>query len=120
MVLLLEILERCKINSKWRGLAADDTVDDQISRSADPHGASLTIKESNSRPDRPSLKPGSPIPDVSLTDLKGKPHAFRHNTADFSLSSNSDTHCGPCPEEMPKLKALYDKLPRPHLDVSSP
>lgn len=83
----------------------------------DPHGGFLTLKESDSRPDRPSLKPGSPIPDVSLTDLKGKPHAFRHNTADFTLLEFWDTHCGPCREEMPKLKVLYDKLPRSRFDI---
>ena len=83
----------------------------------DPHGGFLTLKESDSRPDRPSLKPGSPIPDVSLTDLKGKPHAFRHNTADFTLLEFWNTHCGPCREEMPKLKVLYDKLPRSRFDI---
>ncbi|MGA7709306.1 MAG: TlpA disulfide reductase family protein [Acidobacteriaceae bacterium] len=83
----------------------------------DPHGGFLTLKESDSRPDRPSLKPGSPIPDVSLTDLKGKPHAFRHNTADFTLLEFWDTHCGPCREEMPKLKVLYDRLPRSRFDI---
>jgi hypothetical protein len=39
----------------------------------DPRGASLILKESESSPDRPSLKPGSPIPDVSLPDIEGKP-----------------------------------------------
>jgi thiol-disulfide isomerase/thioredoxin len=83
----------------------------------DPHGGFLTLKESDSRPDRPSLKPGSPIPDVSLTDLKGKPHAFRHNTADFTLLEFWSTDCTPCREEMPQLKALYDKLPRSRFNI---
>jgi thiol-disulfide isomerase/thioredoxin len=83
----------------------------------DPQGASLTLKESESRPDRPSLKNGSPIPDVSLTDLEGKAHAFRHNTADFTLLEFWNTNCAPCRIEMPKLKALYDKLPRSRFDI---
>jgi thiol-disulfide isomerase/thioredoxin len=83
----------------------------------DPQGASLTLKESDSRPERPSLTPGSPIPDVSLSDLENKAHAFRRNTADFTLLEFWNTNCGPCREEMPKLKALYDKLPRSRFDI---
>jgi thiol-disulfide isomerase/thioredoxin len=83
----------------------------------DPHGASLTLKESDSRPDRPSLTTGSPIPDVSLSDLESKEHAFRRNTADFTLLEFWNTNCGPCREEMPKLKVLYDKLPRSRFEI---
>lgn len=83
----------------------------------DPQGASLTLKQSNFRRGRPSLKPGSPIPDVSLTDLKGKVRTFRRNTADFTLLEFWNTNCVPCRQEMPKLKALYDKLPRSRFDI---
>ena len=64
----------------------------------DPQGASLTLRESDSRSDRPSLKNGSPIPDVSLTGLEGKPHAFRRNTADVTLLEFWNTNCSPCRE----------------------
>jgi thiol-disulfide isomerase/thioredoxin len=99
-------------NDRWVNLAGK-TYEFHV----DSHGDSLTLKASDSRPDRPSLKTGSPIPDVSLTDLKGKPHSFRHNTADFTLLEFWDTHCGPCREEMPKLKALYDEVPRSRFDL---
>lgn len=104
--------ESYRPNDRWVNLAGK-TYEFHV----DPHGGFLTLKESDSRPDRPSLKPGSPIPDVSLTDLKGKPHAFRHNTADFTLLEFWNTHCAPCREEMPKLNALYDKLPRSRFDI---
>src|SRR5579871_1061350 len=67
-------------NDRWVNLAGK-TYEFRV----DPQGASLTLKVSDSRPDRPSLKPGSPIPDVALPDLEGQAHAFRRNTADFTL-----------------------------------
>ena len=99
-------------SDRWVNLAGK-TYEFQV----DPHGTSLTLKASDSRPDRPTLATGSPIPEVTLTDLAGKPHAFRHNAADFTLLEFWDTHCGPCREEMPKLKDLYDKLPRSRFDL---
>jgi thiol-disulfide isomerase/thioredoxin len=99
-------------NDRWVNLAGK-TYEFHVA----PHGASLTLTESDSRPDRPSLKPGSPIPDVSLTDLDGKAHAFRHNTADFTLVEFWNTNCGPCREEMPKFKALYDRVPRSRFEI---
>ena len=99
-------------NDRWVNLAGK-TYEFHV----DPQGASLTLKESDSRPDRPSLKPGRPIPDVSMSDLQGKPHAFRRNTADITLLEFWNTNCGPCREEMPKLKALYNKLPRSRFDI---
>ena len=99
-------------SDRWVNLAGK-TYEFQV----DPLGASLTLKESESRPDRPSLQKGSPIPDVSLADLQGKPHAFRRNAADFTLLEFWNTNCVPCREEMPKLKALYDKLPRSRFDI---
>ncbi len=99
-------------NDRWVNLAGK-TYEFHV----DPHGDSLTLKVSQSRPDRPTLTAGSPIPDVTLTDLAGVPHAFRHNPADFTLLEFWDTRCGPCREEMPKLKALYDKVPRSRLDL---
>ncbi len=104
--------ESYRPNDRWVNLAGK-TYEFHV----DPHGDSLTLKASDSRPDRPTLTTGSPIPDVTLTDLSGKPHAFRHNTADFTLLEFWDTHCGPCREEMPKLKVLYDKLPHSRFDL---
>ncbi len=99
-------------NDRWVNLAGKS-----YEFHVDPQGASLTLKESDSHPDRPSLKPGSLIADVSLPDLGGKAHAFRRNTADFTLLEFWNTNCGPCREEMPKLKALYDSLPRSRFDI---
>jgi thiol-disulfide isomerase/thioredoxin len=65
----------------------------------------------------PSLRNGSQIPDVSLTDLEGKPHVFRRNTAEVTLLEFWNTNCAPCREEMPILKALYGKLPRSRFDI---
>jgi thiol-disulfide isomerase/thioredoxin len=108
-------------NGKYESYGSNDRWVNLVGKTyefhVDPHGATLTLNEVDARPDRPSLKPASPIPDVSLTDLKGKPHAFRHNTADFTLVEFWDTHCAPCREEMPKLKALYDKLPRSRFEI---
>jgi thiol-disulfide isomerase/thioredoxin len=83
----------------------------------DPEGTSLTLKESDPRPDRPSLETGSRMPDLFLPDLEGKPHAFRQNAADLTLLEFWNTRCGPCRSEMPKLKALYDKLSRSRFDI---
>jgi thiol-disulfide isomerase/thioredoxin len=108
-------------NSKYESYRPNDRWVNLVGKTfefhVDPQGASLTLKESDSRRDRPSLKNGSPVPDVSLTDLEGKPHALLHNTADLTLLEFWDTNCGPCREEMPKLKALYDKLPRSRFDI---
>lgn len=97
---------------RWVNLAGR-TYEFQV----DPHGAFLTLKESDSRSDRPSLKPGSPIPDVSLSDREGNVHALRRNTADVTLLEFWNTSCGPCREEMPKLKVLYDKVPRSRFNI---
>ena len=104
--------ESYRPNDRWVNLAGK-TYEFHV----DPQGASLTLRESDSRPDRWLLKAGSPIPDVSLTDLKGRAHAFRRNTADVTLLEFWNTNCAPCREEMPKLKALYDKLQRSRFDI---
>jgi thiol-disulfide isomerase/thioredoxin len=83
----------------------------------DPQGAFLTLKESDARPDRPSLRNGTPMPDVSLTDLEGKTHAFRRETSDLTLIEFWNTHCGPCREEMPRLKKLFNQLPRDRFNI---
>jgi len=83
----------------------------------DPQGASLTLQETDSRAERPSLKSGSPMPDVSLTDLEGKPHAFRRGSSDLTLVEFWNTNCGPCRDEMPRLKKLYDQQPRSRFDI---
>jgi thiol-disulfide isomerase/thioredoxin len=83
----------------------------------DPHGAALTLKEAESREDRPSLKNGSLIPEVALSDLRGERHVLRHNEADFTLLEFWNTNCAPCREEMPKLKALRDRWPRSRFEI---
>ncbi|HUI53752.1 MAG TPA: hypothetical protein VLY04_02185 [Bryobacteraceae bacterium] len=60
----------------------------------DPLGAFLTLQESESRADRPSLKSGTPMPDVSLTDLEGTPRAFRRGSSDLTLIEFWNTNCG--------------------------
>ncbi len=83
----------------------------------DPLGAFLTLKESDSRADRPSLRNGTPVPEVSLTDLEGKTHAFRNGSSDLTLIEFWNTNCRPCREEMPLLKKLFDQLPRPRFNI---
>jgi thiol-disulfide isomerase/thioredoxin len=83
----------------------------------DPQGAFLTLKESDSRAERPSLKNGTPMPDVSLTDLEGTTHAFRKGSSDLTLIEFWNTNCGPCREEMPLLKKLFDQLPRERFNI---
>lgn len=83
----------------------------------DPQGASLTLKETDARAERPSLKIGTPMPDVSVTDLDGKAHAFRKGSSDLTLIEFWNTNCGPCREEMPLLKKLFDQLPREQFNI---
>ena len=83
----------------------------------DPEGAFLTLKESDSRAERPSLRNGTPVPDVSLADLEGKTHAFRDGSSDLTLIEFWNTNCGPCREEMPLLKKLFDQLPRARFNI---
>jgi thiol-disulfide isomerase/thioredoxin len=104
--------ESYKSSDRWVNLA-DKTYEFHV----DPQGASLTLKESDSRPERPTLKNGTPMPDLSLTDLEGKPHAFRNSTSDLTLIEFWNTNCGPCREEMPLLKKLYDQQPRARFDI---
>ena len=61
----------------------------------DPLGASLTLTESDSRAERPSLRKGTPMPEVSVTDLEGKTHAFRNGSSDLTLIEFWNTNCGP-------------------------
>jgi thiol-disulfide isomerase/thioredoxin len=83
----------------------------------DPQGAFLNLTESDSRAERPSLKNGTPMPDVSLTDLEGKTHAFRKGSGDLTLIEFWNTNCGPCREEMPLLKKLFDQQPRARFNI---
>ena len=99
-------------SERWVNLAGK-TYEFQI----DPQGASLTLKETDARAERPSLKIGTPMPDVSVTDLDGKTHAFRRGSGDLTLIEFWNTNCGPCREEMPKLKKLFDQLPRDRFNI---
>jgi hypothetical protein len=56
-------------NDRWVNLAGK-TYEFHV----DPHGDSLTLKASDSRPDRPSLKTGSPIIIQSKSILAGALH----------------------------------------------
>jgi thiol-disulfide isomerase/thioredoxin len=105
-------LESYKSSERWVNLAGK-TYEFHV----DPQGAALTLKESDSLPDRPSLKTGTPMPDVSLTDLEGKTHPFRHLPSDLTLIEFWNTNCGPCREEMPLLKKLYDQQPRDRFNI---
>jgi thiol-disulfide isomerase/thioredoxin len=104
--------ESYKSSDRWVNLAGK-TYEFHV----DAQGASLTLKESDSLPERPSLKTGTPMPDVSLTDLDGKPHAFRSSSSDITLVEFWNTNCGPCREEMPLLKKLYDQQPRERFNI---
>jgi thiol-disulfide isomerase/thioredoxin len=99
-------------SERWVNLAGK-TYEFQV----DPQGAFLTLKETDSRAERPSLKSGTPMPDVSLIDLEGKTHAFRKGSSDLTLIEFWNTNCGPCREEMPRLKKLFDRLPRERFSI---
>lgn len=104
--------ESYKPSDRWVNLAGK-TFEFHV----DPQGAFLTLKESDSRADRPSLRNGTPMPDVSLTDLEGKTHAFRSGSSDLTLIEFWSTNCGPCRGEMPLLKKLFDQLPRARFNI---
>jgi thiol-disulfide isomerase/thioredoxin len=99
-------------SERWVNLAGK-TYEFQI----DPQGASLTLRDTDARAERPSLKIGTPMPDVSVTDLDGKTHAFRKGSSDLTLVEFWNTNCGPCREENPQLKKLFDQLPRDRFNV---
>lgn len=104
--------ESYKPSDRWINLAGK-TYEFRV----DPQGRSLTLKETDSRAERPSLRNGTPMPEVSLTDLEGKPHAFRNGASDLTLIEFWNTNCGPCREEMPLLKKLFDQLPRARFNI---
>jgi thiol-disulfide isomerase/thioredoxin len=104
--------ESYKPSDRWVNLAGR-TYEFHV----DPQGAFLTLKESDSRAERPSLRNGTPMPDVSLADLEGKTHAFRDGSSDLTLIEFWNTNCGPCREEMPLLKKLFEQLPRAHFNI---
>ncbi|HXA52147.1 MAG TPA: TlpA disulfide reductase family protein, partial [Candidatus Acidoferrum sp.] len=104
--------ESYKPSDRWVNLAGK-TYEFHI----DPQGAFLTLKESDSRAERPSLKNGTPMPDVSLTDLEDKVHALRKGSSDLTLVEFWNTNCGPCREEMPLLRKLFDQTPRDRFDI---
>jgi thiol-disulfide isomerase/thioredoxin len=99
-------------SERWVNLAGK-TYEFQI----DPQGASLTLKETDERAERPSLKIGTPMPDVSVTDLDGKTHAFRKQSSDLTLIEFWNTNCGPCREENPQLKKFFDQTPRDRFNI---
>jgi len=104
--------ESFKSSDRWVNLAGN-TYEFEV----DPQGASITLKQTDSRPERPSLKTGTPMPDVSLTDLEGTPHPFRRLPSDLTLVEFWNTNCGPCREEMPQLKKLYDQQSRERFNI---
>ena len=104
--------ESYKPSDRWVNLAGK-TYEFHV----DPLGAFLTLKENDPRADRPSLRNGTPVPDVSLTDLEGKAHTFRNGSSDLTLIEFWNTNCGPCREEMPLLKKLFDQLPRERFNI---
>jgi thiol-disulfide isomerase/thioredoxin len=104
--------ESYKPSDRWVNLAGK-TYEFQV----DPQGAFLNLKESDSRSERPSLRNGTPVPEVSLTDLEGKRHPFRNGSSDLTLIEFWNTNCGPCREEMPLLKKLFDQLPRERFNI---
>ena len=57
------------------------------------------------------------VPDIELSDLKGHEWHLRDNGAKITLVEFWDTSCGPCREEIPLLKKLYESIPRDRLKV---
>jgi thiol-disulfide isomerase/thioredoxin len=104
--------ETYKLSDRWVNLAGKTYEFHE-----DPLGASLTLRQTDSRADRPSLDNGTPIPDIELTDLQGKTHQIRANPAEVTLIEFWATSCGPCRAEMPALKTLYERLPRTRFEI---
>jgi thiol-disulfide isomerase/thioredoxin len=105
-------LEAYQPSDQWVNLAGKT-----YAFNVDPSGASLTLEETEGRPDRPSLDVGSRMPDIVLADLQGRQHRFRVNAAAVTLIEFWATSCGPCRDEMPALQILYERLPRDRFDI---
>jgi peroxiredoxin len=78
----------------------------------DPLGASLTLTElAETRPDRPSLKVGSPAPDFEAIDIEGAARKLADTRGRMVLVEFWSTSCGPCRAEAPRMVELYKGLP---------
>jgi RNA polymerase sigma factor (sigma-70 family) len=59
-------------------------------------------------PDRPSLRIGQVMPDLTATTLDGKPFSLKDCRGKWVLLDFWGTWCGPCVAEEPTLKDAYD------------
>jgi len=58
------------------------------------------------------LKPydGEALPDFTLNDMQGKPHALSDYQGQVVMLNFWATYCGPCIKEMPSMQRLKQKL----------
>lgn len=83
----------------------------------DKLGANVTLTElAETRPDRPSLKIGSPAPDFTAADLEGASRKLVGYRGRMLLVEFWSTLCGPCREEAPRMLELYRGLDRDKIE----
>ena len=76
--------------------------------------AEVAVKEQALR-DR--VVPGKEVPELTLTDLSGKPFVLASLRGKLVLINLWATWCVPCINEMPSLQRLYDKLHSRGLEI---
>lgn len=63
--------------------------------------------------------PGKKAPDYNVKTLAGKTMSLTSNSGKYILLDFWATWCGPCREEMPRLRAIYEKYAGPSFDMIS-
>ncbi|MFQ5705780.1 MAG: TlpA family protein disulfide reductase [Acidobacteriota bacterium] len=73
-------------------------------------GIRLAALVGDALPDRPSLQPGSPLPEISLTDTDGQPHPLSSYRGKVLLLDFWAVWCAPCRAEAPRLTRIYERF----------